>query len=320
MACITRRPRCGTPASASVPTPLKSIVALVGSLSALIGIATGVGRALDLVAVSGGNIIIGGSTTGSTVTGGYVLGTAAAGGAIVGLVTAFALVGLIYLYKEDRCDPGEGLAECVSGVIDSVLGSFSSVWDHLFPFSSSHDRVTVVVKSAYWDVVEDGGAFVFCTPEAPPRRSELLRCYFFDRQVCAAATGALIGAIVATLPALFAAGAVAGAIACLSTLIACLLVMLLVILIVALIVLVGALIGGHIARANAGGSDPTATGGGTLGEGDLVTLRGNMRRRDDDNGANVLYWVSEAVPHGQSVSPLPFSYCEINDELPTDSC
>jgi hypothetical protein len=177
----------------------------------------------------------------------------------------------------------------------------------------------VIAKSHFWDVIEDNEAFVFCTNAEPPRRSEILRCYFFDSQVCDAATGAQVGAAVGAAAGILAAALIAAAIGC-ATIILCLVALIVAALVAAAVALAGAFAGGQIAKANSTDDSPTAGTGETLAVGHLVTVRGSLKRREHDEGANVIYWASSAQFHGTSVSPQPFSYCEINDELAVDGC
>jgi hypothetical protein len=216
---------------------------------------------------------------------------------------------------------GEGLRECIAGVVSEVVGSFESFLDELFPFSAMHDRVDVVTKSRFWDVIENGEAFVHCTDEEPPRRSEIMRCYYYDRQVCDAASGAQIGAGVGAAGGVIAAAAVAAAIGC-ATVILCLIAIIVAVIVAAAAALVGALAGGQIAKAASEDDSPTALTGETLTVSDYVSVHGNMQRREHDDGANVMWWARSTSLHGRASDglPRPFSYCEVNDELTGDAC
>jgi hypothetical protein len=91
----------------------------------------------------------------------------------------------------------------------------------------------------------------------------------------------------------------------------------------------GALAGGQIAKAASENDTPTGvpsdpSSGSTredIAVGDYITVRGNMQLRKEDNGANVLWWVSSTILHGAANDdvPKPFSYCEVNDDF-TDGC
>ena len=204
--------------------------------------------------------IIGGVTTTITVTDKLLsvvatLGGAAVSGTLVGMATAIFIIVLIGIYALDRCIQGEGFSDCVAGAINSIVTSFNSAWDELFPFTAMHTRVDVIVKSRFWLKVEQGNAFVHCTNDTAEHRSEILRCYYFTNSVCQAATGAQIGAIPGAVAAVIAAALVAGAIGC-ATVIFCLLALLVAAIVAAVAVLVGALIGGQIAKANASDTSP----------------------------------------------------------------
>jgi hypothetical protein len=311
MACISRRPRCGIAEAPVVPEPLSQIGTAIGTLIGILGtLGTVLGLAGKL-SVSGGVLSVGG----------VAIGPAAAAGALSGLVAGILVIVTVGLFALDRCVQGEGLRECIAGVVNEVVESFSSGWDEVFPFSAMHDRVDVVVKSRFWDIVESGEAFVFCTDEEPPRRSEVLRCYYFDSRVCEAAQAAVIGAGVGAAAGVIAAALVAAAIGC-ATVILCIVALIVAALVAAVAALVGALVGGQIGKAAATDDRPTAATGQVVGVGDLVSVHGNMKRREHDNGANVFWWTSSTSLHGRARDglPSPFSYCEIDEELAIDSC
>jgi hypothetical protein len=304
MACIERRPRCGTPDSSLVPTPLSKIGSVIGIISAIAGAVGGVIKATDTV--------VGIATS---------LG-AAGSGTIAGLAAGIAVIIIVGIYAFDRCVGTDGLQECVAGVVNEIVQDFSSALEEIFPFTAMHDRIDVVVKARYWDVVEDGNAKVLCTDEAPPRRSEILRCYYFTERVCNAAKGAQIGAGVGAAAGVVAAAAVGAAIGC-ATVILCIVALIVAALVAAAAALVGALIGGQIAKAVSDGDSPTAADGTEISVGDLITVNGNMVRREEDEGANVIWWVSTSSLSGRmpdSVASNPFSYCDVDDVFTMDSC
>jgi hypothetical protein len=306
MVCIARRPRCGTAEGDIVPEPLTQVGAALGVIGSIITALIAVGKAVGAITVANGVISVAGTA----------IASGAGGGAIAGFVAGVAVIIIVGLYALDRCVQGKGLRECVAGVVTEVVESFSSGWDQVFPFAAMHDRVDVVAKSRFWDVIEDGDAFVFCTEELPPRRSEIMRCYFYDEKVCKAADAAIIGAGVGAAVGIIVAAAIAAALCV--TLILCLIGLLLAALAAAIIALVGAFAGGQIGKAAAGEDTPTTGTGETIAAGQLVSIKGNMVRREYDENANVIYWTSSADFHGLSVSPQPFSYCEIDDEMTTE--
>lgn len=316
MACISRHPRCGAFDQPISLEPVTRLGAALGIIGTIITVLAGVGKAVGAVSVSGGVIVIAGE---------FALATAAGGGALTGAAGGIAVLVFVGLFAYDRCTQGEGLPECVAGVVNEIVESFSDAAEEIFPFAAMHDRVDVVLKSRFWDSAEDGGAPTFCTAEETPRRSEILRCYYFDPQVCGAARGAVIGAGVGAVGGLLAGAAAAAAIGC-ATVILCLLALLLALLIAAAAALVGAFAGGQIGKAAATNAIPSAPGaGGTsvaLTVGDYVTVRGNLRRREHDNNANTFWWVSRTSLHGHASAniPHPFSYCEVDDEFTEDAC
>ena len=105
-----------------------------------------------------------------------------------------------------------------------------------------------------------------------------------------------------------------------ATIIFCLIALIVAAIAAAAVALAGAFLGGQIGKELSTDDSPTAGTGETLAVGHLVTVRGSLKRREHDEGANVIYWASSAQFHGTSVSPEPFSYCEINDELAVDGC
>jgi hypothetical protein len=313
MACIERRPRCGdaVAGSQSDKTPLGKIGSIIGSIVGLVGIITTVLAIYGKIAVVKGVLTIGG----------VAIAGAAGAGAISAAAAAVAVIIIIGMYAADRCLRGEGSSECIAGVVREIVQSFNSALDELFPFTAMHDRVDVVVKSAYWDVVESNFAKVFCTDHAIPQRSEIMRSYYFTPQVCRAAQAAVAGGIAGGVAGVLIGVAVAAAIGC-ATIILCLFALLIAALIAAAAVLIGALAGGQIAKATTPEADPTDSSGGTIATGALISIRGNMKRRDEDEGANVLWWAETTSPHGMISSGVtqPFTYCDLDMELPTDSC
>lgn len=303
MACIERRPRCGAADSPAIPEPISRIGSIIGIIAGLAGAVGGVVKGLETVGTIG--VSLGG----------------AAGGAVSGALAAIAVIIIIAVYAFDRCIGTDGLRECIAGVVSEIVQDFSEWTEELFPFTAMHDRVDVVVKSRYWDVVEDGQAKVHCTDEAPPRRSEIMRTYFFTKRVCDTMTGAQIGVTVGAVGGVIAAAAIGAAIGC-ATVILCIFALILAALVAAIAALVGALIGGQIAKAISDETSPTS-GGVEIAVGDLITIHGNMVKREFDENANVLWWASSSALSGTtptSIPSSPFSYCEIDDVFTMDAC
>lgn len=307
MACVDTNPNCGDPDADATPESLTEVAKWIVEVFGLIGFLIWIGKAIGALEVAGGIVSIGG----------FTIGTGLAVGAAVGVATAFVTAVVVGLSARDRCNPSTAESQCIAGVVNKILPSFSDGLDEWAPWRAMHDRVDVVVKSFFWQIVELGNAHVFCTDEPRPRRSEVLRCYFFEQRVCDAAHGAAVGAAIAAVPAALAAAAIAAAM-CI-TVILCVLGLVLAAAAAAAIVLGGAAIGGQIAKSNSENEDPTADTGQTLAVGHLVTVNGPMEPRGYDDGANVIYWATGAQFHGSSMAPQPFSYCDINDEF-EDGC
>lgn len=297
MACIEDRPNCG---DANVDATPESFWEVWGWIILVSGIAGGI------TTVWGNLEWLAGITSGFYA------------GAAVGFVVAVLTFIVVLNSARDRCTQSTAEVQCVAGVVSAIVASFSSTRDEWLPWQAMHDRVDLVVKSSYWQVVEAGNAYVFCTEEQPPRRSEIMRCYFFEQRVCSAATGAAVGAAIGAVGGIIAAAFIAAAMCV--TVVLCVLGLILAAAVAAAAVLGGAAVGGQIAKANSTNEDPAADTGQTLAIGNLVTARGPMEPRSYDDGANVIYWVNSAQLHGNSMSAQPFSYCEINDELAMDGC
>ncbi|MCX5238883.1 hypothetical protein OG824_27140 [Streptomyces prunicolor] len=305
MACVSDRPNCGVERALN---PLNEIVSLVTFIASLVGIIVAIYGLLGWIKISSSGVVL---------VNGIAVGAGFGAGLIAGFVAAVATFVLIAHYGADRCTQGTGESECLAGVVIGLENSFSSTWDELFPWRAMHDRVDIVVKSFYWQVLEASDAYVFCTAEEMPEKSEIARCYFYDRRVCAAsqgaATGAAIGAVIGIVVAAFIAAALC------VTIVLCVLGLILASAAASAIVFAGAAIGGQIAKGFSTDDDPSAEGQ-TIQVGSLVTVHGPIQNREDDSNANVVYWADSAQFHGTSMSPQPFTYCDINDELAEDGC
>jgi hypothetical protein len=307
MPCIDDRPNCGDAGAAVNDESFWEVVDWILRIFGLAGIVISVVKLIGAISVTGGVISIGGI---SIATGLF------AGGA-VGVAVAVVTLIIVINSARDRGTLSSAESECVAGVVSALVPSFSEARDDWLPWQAMHDRVDLIVKSFFWQVVETGSAYVFCTDDPRPRRSEIMRCYFFEQRVCDAASGAAAGAAAGAVAGIVAAALIAAALC--TTVVLCLLGLVLAAIVAAAAVLGGAAIGGQIAKANSAGTDPAAATGETLSVGHLVTVNGPMERRGYDDGANVIYWADSALFHGVSMSPQPFSYCEIDDEL-EDGC
>ena len=252
------------------------------------------------------------------------------GGAFLGAVVA-ALVAAIWLmvsmgdWGRIKCNGIVGTEECAAGVVTHIEPAFSNAIDGAFPFMAIHDRVDLVVTSAFWDLVEDGASVVHCTDDVFPYRSEVLQCHYYTPSICTAMTGTYVGVGVGAVAGvgLGIAAGVAVAAGC-ATLILCLLAILVAVLIAVVTVILGAIAGGNIGRAageESGPSGETEAGEGvSLSVGDLITVRGNLATV----GPRIFWWVEETTYHGEASAGLrqPYSYCDIDLELPagTEGC
>jgi hypothetical protein len=263
---------------------------------------------LKAIEVVGGVLTIFGVAVGAT-----------GGAAIMAGLVGVAGIIMVGLFVSDRCIQGDGLRNCIAGVVNEIVGSFSETSEDLFPFTAMHDRLDIVVKSRYWPLVEASGAYVFCV-DTGRGRSEVMRVYYFNPQVCNAAKGALYGSVAgAVVGIVIAAILISGC----ATIILCLLALLLAAIIAAVAVLAGAFVGGQIGKAASSDLTPDdSTLGTTLRTGDLVTVVGNTQKREHDLGANVIWWESSTSLHGHVTdgTPQPFSHCDIDEQLATDSC
>jgi hypothetical protein len=165
-------------------------------------------------------------------------------------------------------------------------------------------------------MVEYSNAEVFCTQtDDLERRSEIFRCYFYDPRVCEAARRAWEGAAVGAVLGLVA-GAILGALLCGIGL--CFLGIIVAALVSTALTSAGAAIGSKIGQNSSDDLDPTSESGEILTVGDLVAARGNLVQSGLDGGANVFWWVDEAVLSGRaspSIPDNPYSHCEIDLEF-----
>lgn len=308
MACINRTPRCGS--VDIIPTPMDNIISLVGIISFIAGVITAIfkyeaiaGFVAKAVAYLGGPFL---------------------GGSTAGFLAAVITLGIIVHYVLETCNAKKGDEQCLAGVVHDIVQDFNSFLDELLPFTAKHDRIDVIVKSKYWDTVENNTAKVFCTNEAPStfRKSEILRCYYFTNRVCSAGRGAIVGGSIGAVGGIIAAAFIAAAIGC-ATIILCLVAILVAALVAAVAVLVGALIGGQVGKASADNSTPSDSSGTGISIGDLITVKGPIFAMSYDEGANVIWWVGSSSLSGQvpdSTPNDPFSYCDIDEIFTMDGC
>jgi hypothetical protein len=305
MACISRVPQCAdTSGPDPISSPLKIFGAIFGVIGGAVGVLGGLGALPGIVAALGG---------------------AAAGGAVTGALAVISVLILIGLFVADRCTEPMGLNQCIAGCVSNIVESFSDAWEYLVPFAAKPNRVDVTVKSFYWDFLEQNQAYVFCSTDPYPMRSEIMLCYYFTDRVCNAGKGSIIGATVGGVAGVIAGAATVAAIGC-ATIILCIFALILAAIIAAAAAIVGAFIGGNIAQAVTPDNPPAAgSGDGNIVKtGQFVTLNGNMIKNGEDNNANVLWFVHDTQIHGKIADGThqPYSYCDIDDQFPDgmDGC
>jgi len=77
--------------------------------------------------------------------------------------------------------------------------------------------------------------------------------------------------------------------------------------------------GGNVAAGDE--LPPTDGSGHKVATGMLVTLNGTIVQLEEDNKANCLWWVQSTQIHGAiNAGTLPFSYCDIDEQLALDAC
>lgn len=291
------RPECGEQPGQVVGSPVSDLFALIGIIS---GIVSAVSKAVDLA---------GGAAT-FVFAGMGAIGLAGVAGALI----VFAVTGYMLF---NRCWPREGGVRCWAGVVNGVTESFDSNWDVVFPSGAMHPRVDVVVKTRFWDLTTQGAGLVLCSPPPPGIGSPMIQTFYKSSAVCGAAAGAMFGAAVGVGGAVAIAVSI-GAIGCL-TIILCLLALLIAAIVGAVIALIGAAAGGAIGRALGGNDAPTASGGGEIATGDLVTVNGKLLTMEEFDLANVGWWGQSTTIHGSVFSSPPYSDAQA-EELVTDAC
>ena len=308
MACIERVPRCGE--ITITEEPINEFMGWVGILFSLIGILStilGYEAAAKVVAAIVGVIGIW------------------AGAIIAGVIGAGIIITVVYLYHKDRCTSRDTPLVCIAGVVQNIVQELSGALEYIFPFTAMHDRIDLVVKSNYWDIVENNAKKVFCTeePAGTFRTSEIMRCYYYTPRVCSIVSGALVGAVIGGIAGVALGAAVAVLLIGCSTIVLCLIAILVALVIAAAVALLGAAAGGLIVVASSDNADPSDDSGTTIGIGSLITVNGNILTREYDEGANVIWWVTNSSLSGMApdgIANNPFSYCDINDIFAMDAC
>jgi len=246
--------------------------------------------------------------------------------AIIAVVTTWLIISAFYY--ENCLDSPRTFPACSAGVIEATVAAFTSLADQLFAFAASHDRIDVVVKSVYWDLVGKNAPYVNCSPND---NSPMLSGFYHNDAVCAAGLGGSIGAAVGGVLGVFLGALAGGAIASLACGIwvwVCAIAALVVAMIIAAVcAIVGAVLGSAAGRwtAESGRAlpiDPNAPDVSypALTVGDYVTTKGNLISDSDANGMYVYWFVTDTTLHGRSTSTTPFSSQDPDTNLPVDAC
>ena len=283
-----------------------------------------------ILAILGGASTAYGLATSTTVI--VVFGVAAP----LALIAAAAAGGLGILVitiagAYSKLAPQKGIVTCYAGIATAVQEAFSDGWQIYFPFTAQHDRVDVVVKPIYWDLVAASPAqFIQCNTDS--KSSPLIRTYFRTPETVGAVVGSMYGAGIGAAVGIALGIAAGAAIGCAGviTILICLIACLLALLIAAVCALVGAFIGGSVGRLAAGPSSPSGSAPGsdekkTIHQGDLLTVNANLIVSGDDDGAWVAWWAHHVTLHGRSTQgegpggAAPYSF-EAAKELEPDAC
>jgi hypothetical protein len=287
---------------------LTTILAIIGGISTFVGLVT--------------------STT-TILLFGVLIPIALAAAAAGGGLGVFAIV-LAGAYS--KLAPQKGIHECYAGIATTVQEAFSDGWAIYFPFTAQHDRVDVVVKPIYWDVVERSPAqYVYCNFDS--KLSPLIHTFFRTPEVVGAMAGSMYGAGIGAAIGIALGVAAGAAIGCVGviTIPICLLAMLIALLIAAGMAIAGAFIGGSVGRLAAGPSSPSGSAPGTndksvIRVGDYITVNANLIVYGEDNGAWAAWWAEHTTLHGHSTQgegvggSAPYNFADARDNLEPDAC
>jgi hypothetical protein len=237
------------------------------------------------------------------------------------VVAAIAVIATVIYFAVDRCGTPSGFAGCMAGVIEDTVPAFNDAAEQLFPFTSLHDRVDVVIKAAYWDALDAKSPYVYCSANDG---SPMVPAFYYNKAVCNAGVGASVGATVGAVAGLLIAAAAVAAIGC-ATWILCLLALIVAVIIAVVAAILGAMAGGAIGRAATATQAPSSSGGGLipaqpLVAGDYVSTSGNMAECGDLNSALSFMFVQHTTLHGKSLSSASFSHLDPDTNLQHDAC
>jgi len=253
-----------------------------------------------------------------------VAGTAASYGVAVAAVAAIAVVATVIYFAVVRCDrhPSGGVDSCIAGVIEGITPAFTgSTTDAVFPFTSQHDRVDVVVKQDYWDIIQQNSDYVYCSQAD---QSPIIPCFYYNPAVCNAGIGASVGSAVGAAAGLLIAAAAVAAISC-ATWILCIIGLLVAVIIAVAAAIIGAEAGGEIGKAATEQQPPMSSGNELipaqpLAVGDYVSDKGSLLKIGDLNNALSMYFVENTTLHGHSLNSPSYSHSDPDQNLIPDAC
>lgn len=234
------------------------------------------------------------------------------------VAVAVVIAAIVAYFAYQRCKTDwDGEQSCMSGVIERITLAFSGT-DVFLPFASQHDRVDIVVKSAYWDIIEEKSAYVFCSDRDG---SPMIPAFYYNRKVCDAGIGGVIGAVVGGVLGVIAAAAAIAAIGC-ATVILCVLALIVAVLIVAAVAIACAVMGSGIGAVAGSSSGPSLTDdpSSLLGVGEYVSITGNLMQNGDLDNALVFYFATKTAGHGYSLGHPSYSYTDPDQNLTADAC
>jgi hypothetical protein len=210
---------------------------------------------------------------------------------LVAVVVAIVVTWIAWAAFVDDCvGDGPGDSRCFTGVVAGVHEE--EVGGVLFP---KHPHIDLVVRSAYLPIL-----FLFKPDmiECTESGGSIVKVFFKSDRICgirlANAIGATVGAIGGAIAGTLAGAALAAALGCAASGPFYILCVLLVLLVVALIVLaaaaIGAMLAGGVTALASEPDMPTATDGGAIAVGHLLSAEGPTARNNNFDGQVCQYF------------------------------
>jgi hypothetical protein len=251
---------------------------------------------------------------------GTALGPAFLLSAFAGAAAILALV-LYYALKPDGCIRSlpKGQPVCFSGIVQDTADTSSTAVSILAPFAIPPAGLfNVVVKSFYWNLVEQNAHWVYCSPAG----SAMLPCIVKSETACGGKIGSVAGAAVGAIAGIVLGYVAAAALGCAASgpfYPLCLLAALLIALIVAAAVTYGgAMVGGWIGEGiGSVGEDPVGDTFQGIEKGAIVTVKGNWVT-NSDIGNNEIFFVTELSATGQVDAKAAYTTEDADATAPDD--